>query len=196
MNTKKTIDISLIGSKFSYLTVIGYSPKPHAKSWECRCVCGNITWRAKYQLMSKKGKSCGCKKVLFSGAARRVHGMHKTPEHSAWMSMKYRCLNKNCKQYKNYGGRGIKICKKWSDPKTGFLNFFADMGVKPTLTHCLERIDNNKGYNPSNCKWATRLEQARNRRSTVMVTYRGKKISLSELAEKFGLKRQIYNYKK
>jgi hypothetical protein len=85
--------------------------------------------------------------------------MRHTPTHKSWRAMKDRCLNKNSAPYKDYGGRGIKICKRWIK----FENFYKDMGKKPDkLT--LGRIDNNSDYKPSNCRWETRLQQSRNRR--------------------------------
>lgn len=84
-------------------------------------------------------------------------------EYSSYWNMKQRCLNPNNKQYDDYGGRGIKICDRWLGAY-GFNNFYEDMGDKPSPDLSLERIDNNQGYNPDNCKWATRTEQNRNQR--------------------------------
>lgn len=88
------------------------------------------------------------------------HGMSRTPEYSVWQNMKYRCLNPRCRRYKNYGGRGIRVCDKWLT----FTGFIADMGIRPTAKHSIERLDNNAGYHLANCVWATRQEQQRNTR--------------------------------
>jgi hypothetical protein len=90
-----------------------------------------------------------------------THGKSHTRTYGAWQSMKSRCLNPNHKRFNDWGGRGIKICKRWQD---SFENFLEDMGEKPTKDHSLERINNDKGYSPDNCKWATKLEQSQNRR--------------------------------
>ena len=92
----------------------------------------------------------------------KTHKMSKTPEYRAWFNMKQRCFNPNNVYYFNYGGRGITVCDRW---KNSFENFFADMGLKPTPKHSIDRIDNDDNYCPDNCKWSTRVEQANNQRN-------------------------------
>lgn len=108
--------------------------------------------------------------------------MHDTPTYHAWEAMRQRCFDKNFAQHKDYGDRGITVCDRWSS----FKKFYEDMGAKPPgLT--LERIDNSKGYDKSNCRWATRKEQANNRRTNRLVTYHGITKTLMQWVDELGL---------
>lgn len=152
--------------------------KKCGRYWLCLCDCGNFT----EVLVNNfpRTKSCGC--------LRRVgrHGYKKDgkekPVYSVWAQMKTRCLNKNHRNYKDYGGRGIKICRRWLD----FKNFIFDMGHPPTEM-TLERKNNNKGYSPDNCKWATQAEQTGNTRVSRRFTLNGETKCLSEWARCFGI---------
>lgn len=103
-----------------------------------------------------------------------------SPTYSSWLSMRYRCTNENSDNYHLYGGRGISICDRWND----FVNFLADMGERPPGTS-LDRVDPDGNYTPSNCRWATPKQQARNRRNSLLVEIDGVLISLVDLAEEF-----------
>lgn len=113
------------------------------------------------------------------GQARRSG---KTSEYLIWVSMRQRCLNPNNKQYSRYGGRGITVCKEWDN----FQTFLKEMGGRPSKSHSLDRIDNNKGYDAENCRWATQSEQTRNTSRNVIVSVFGEKMSLIEAIERFG----------
>ena len=105
-----------------------------------------------------------------------THGLSSTNEYKAWQQIKRRCQNPAAKDYPKYGGRGIKLCARWQK-YDGFLD---DMGRRPTEMHSIERIDNDGDYEPSNCRWATRLEQQQNKQNTFFVNYRGKLVSFPD----------------
>ncbi len=113
---------------------------------------------------------------------QKTHGMGGTRAYQSWFNMKSRCLDEYNERYRDYGGRGIKICAKWMK----FENFFADMG-HPPLGKTLERINNNGNYKPNNCIWSTPHEQARNRKNNVILTFRGETMCLKDWATKFGI---------
>ena len=159
------------GDKFGRLTVVRRStPNRHRHSrFMCQCVCGTMSIIERNSLLAGLTKSCGCFRKEWSSAAHMTHGAtinySMTPTYASWIAMKNRCNNPKASDYKYYGGRGIKVCKRWSE----FSEFLADMGEKPAgLT--IERINNDRGYSPSNCKWATRLEQSRNTRRNKRVS--------------------------
>lgn len=111
------------------------------------------------------------------------HGMLKTPEYYAWINIRRRCNNPNVAAYPRYGGRGIRVCRRWDD----FLTFLADMGRRPSDKCSIDRIDNDGDYEPSNCRWADHYEQAANRSSTWLVTHQGETLCVSEWARRFDI---------
>jgi hypothetical protein len=130
-----------------------------AISWLCLCTCGNVVVVSGSKLRYGSSKSCGCLSRDLASSLNRTHGMSGTPTYSTWLAMWARCTNPANAGWLNYGGRGIAVCARWRK----FENFLADMGIKPEgLT--LERKNNEKGYNRSNCCWATWSEQNLNKR--------------------------------
>jgi len=127
--------------------------------------------------------SCGCKRAELCRKLHKKHGETNSREYETWIRMKQRCENKNNKVYKSYGGRGIKICKRWS---SRFENFLHDMGKRPSDNHSIDRINNNGDYKPSNCRWATRKVQLRNKRNNKIIEINGEKMPLVTAVEIYG----------
>ena len=115
---------------------------------------------------------------------KRTHGMYRSTEHAIWRGILQRCTNDNNAAFASYGGRGIEICPRWV---TSFEAFYEDMGPRPSLDHSVERRDNDQGYNPDNCYWATRTEQSNNRKNNVKVEVHGVEMSASQAARLTGL---------
>lgn len=155
----------LTGKTYGKLTVLRKDKKKSkhdAVLWQCKCDCGMIVKVSTSHLRSGSTKSCG----MHKGTHRQSIENKGTPEYKTWLSMRNRCNNENNERYKDYGGRGIKICDRWDD----FENFYYDMGKKPSPEHSIERIHNNKGYNPDNCVWADAKTQNRNTRTRITNT--------------------------
>ena len=155
----------LTGERFGRLIAIkrlGEEYRENRGRWICICDCGNPTSTKTHSLTSGATKSCGCLGDEVRADNRnkhRTHGLRKTPEYNIWNLMRNRCLNPNATSYKHYGGRGISLCERWLK----FENFYADMGPRP-LGLTLDRINVDGDYEPGNCRWATWIEQCRNKR--------------------------------
>lgn len=167
---KKRID--LCGQKFGRLAVIEYTGGRWVP-YRCQCDCGNETVVLGGHLRSGRTRSCGC----ITGRPLERHGKTKSQVYHAWAHMKSRCFKPQTVYYHRYGGRGITVCARWRD---SFVNFYEDMGDPPTLSHSLDRINNDGDYTPENCRWATRAEQQRNKSSNRMLTFSGKTMTLTE----------------
>lgn len=182
------------GKRFGKLTVISMSPerKQNRVTWECLCDCGNKTLATSNGLQSMRTKSCGCTRSQLISEAKTKHGHSSrvrgksvaTTEYMIWAGIKTRCLNKKSRPYKDYGARGITICDGW---KNSFEQFISDMGLRPSKSHSIERLDNNGPYDPENCIWATSTKQANNKRNNHMLECYGKTQSVSDWARETGI---------
>lgn len=155
---------------FGRLSVLYYVGRIAGKpSWACRCSCGRKVVVPSKQLFRKQTRSCGCLMIDRTREANLRHGCKGTKIYRIWTGMLTRCRNPNSKDYPRYGGRGIVVCERW----TSFKLFLADMGHPPKGDYTIERVDNDKGYEPSNCTWIKRERQASNRCDSVVVTVNG-----------------------
>lgn len=176
--------IDLTGRRFYRLVVISLMERGKPYKWLCKCDCGESTIVSSAGLTSKKTGSCGCLQRESVIRKNTTHGLACTPEYPIWNDMKRRCYNPKTNNFHNYGGRGITVCDRWLE---SFENFYADMGPRPSRRHCIERINNNLGYSPENCKWATYREQARNTRANRLVTLNGETRPMIAWADEAGV---------
>lgn len=181
----------LTGRRFGKLTVVkkigvkNAGQRGKSRSiYLCKCDCGNETEVLRNSLITGNTKSCGCLERETKKTMHIKHGAAKTRLWRIWCNMRERCNNPNNKNYAYYGGRGVGVCDEWQNKENGFINFrdwAMANGYTDELT--IDRINTNDDYKPSNCRWATRKEQTRNRNNTV-------KITLSEIAEIEGISYQ------
>jgi hypothetical protein len=178
---EKTVVRDLTGQTFSRLTVLSRAENiDNSTAWNCTCECGVEKVIRGNSLKTGSSKSCGCNRV--------THGLTRTTEYSIWLGIKSRCANPKDKDYENYGGRGISVAKEWED---SFEQFYKDMGSRPSNKHSIDRRDNDLGYSKNNCRWADQKTQARNRRNTILITYKGKTKCISAWEEELGFSRSI-----
>lgn len=180
------------GRKFGKLLVIyRHGRNGYGVTWMCRCDCGNTKVVAMMNLRDSKTRCCGCDTLLMRSMSVRTHGCSgkfssavERRAHNAWTTMRRRCLEPAFVSFKDYGGRGIRVCKRWES----FPPFLRDMGLPPTDKHTIERKRNNGNYTPQNCRWATQREQTRNTRANRFLTINGERKIVAQWAEDTGLK--------
>lgn len=175
--------IDMIGKTFGKLLVLE-EVKERSKNnkilYKCKCTCGNEKIINGENVRTGHTSSCGCSRT----GINVKHNMSYTVEHKTWGSMKRRCHNKNDSRYKDWGGRGIKVCDRWFN---SFENFFEDMGYRPSKHHSIERINNDGDYEPSNCIWADKKTQDRNRRNSMRILHENKIIDVFLFSEKLNI---------
>ena len=177
----KTLDLS--GRTFGRLTALTSVRVGKRKGWLCQCSCGQTTKVVTAKLTSGWTSSCGCLHKEVCAATKRTHGMSRTRTYATWLQMNRRCDLPSHEAYKDYGGRGIRVCERWLK----FENFYEDVGEPPFEGASLDRIDNDLGYSPENTRWATKLQQANNRRTTRRISFNGVSKTLREWADVLGV---------
>jgi len=191
------LSINLTGERFGRLLVTGAGERrPSGKiTWRCLCDCGANKDITPADLRHGGTKSCGCFKR--DAAVARLKGVQnpnaikRHPLYKRWNSMKQRCTNPKTPFYKNYGGRGVKICASWMN---SFEAFVSDMGLPPSPKHTIDRKNNDGDYCPENCHWADQFQQHRNQRTSINITVRGETNTPKMWARKLGINFQRITY--
>jgi hypothetical protein len=181
--------IEVVGRRFGRLVVQSNLPLVPGVRRKVRCICdcGKVRIVDPRELLKGHTKSCGClhrEIVSEVSSARVTHGQAGSDIYNIWIHVRMRCDNPSDPKFPNYGGRGISVCREWSE---SFEKFASDMGPRPSKDHSIERIDVNGNYCKQNCRWATRMEQARNKRHHRLVELHGKLMPLSQACEEAGV---------
>jgi hypothetical protein len=176
----------LTGQRFGRLIALSVGHDGVRPRWTCKCDCGTTTTARTSWLTSGNTKSCGCG-LSEAGGNIPTHGHAvgnvTTKEYRAWDAMIGRCHRSTNISYRHYGARGIRVCKEWRDD---FATFLRDVGPAPNAQHTIDRINTNGDYRPGNCRWATREVQNNNTRRTVLLTYDGVTLSVTQWARRVG----------
>lgn len=187
--------LTLLGQRFGRWLVVAEAPRRKGLTyWTCICDCGKQKDIRGGALIDGSSQSCGCYAADRARESHTTHGQagtRDTSEYQIWAGAKGRATNPNDKYWLRYGGRGIGMCERWAN---GFEAFYTDMGPRPTPKHTLERVDNEKGYGPDNCVWATRAEQNRNQRRTVRIQHEGREMCMADFARHLGIDRKRFRY--
>lgn len=181
------------GSRYGSLIVLKEIQNLKTRRFICLCDCGKFTVKRGDLLRRGDACSCGCLTKDVHYKTHFKHGFGRTPLYKVWGTMRNRCYSKKRYDYHRYGGRGIVICKEWRDNFLAFREWAIANGYKKGLT--IERKDNNDIYKPSNCTWATRRQQANNRRTNRTVTFRGETLTIAQWSRRTGVKQHTLRYR-
>lgn len=179
--------VDLTGQTFGRLKVLSKHPERSnngSVQWLVKCECGTSEPFLIIGATMKSGNttSCGCLRREKTAEKFRKHGLHGKPEYWIWVDMRRRCYTKTFKQYKDYGGRGIRLSDEWNE---SFENFYKDMGPRPSEEHSIDRINNDGNYEKGNCRWTTKDVQANNMSTNKVYELDGEKYTVSQLSTKF-----------
>jgi hypothetical protein len=184
--------IDLTGQRFGRLTALSYEgrSKQYDALWRCICDCGAQCQVRAGALRGGHTQSCGCLQRERTRASHLSHGLTNSKLYGVWSEMKRRCSNSHDTAYGDYGGRGITVCEEWGRFEP-FYEWARENGYQEGLT--IERVNNNAGYEPSNCVWATQAVQNRNMRSNIILDFHGQRIKLIEWADSLGIPADIFH---
>lgn len=183
--------IDMTGEKYGKLLVVEYAGKTKRglSLWKCKCDCGREVVVQSVNLRNGHTKSCGCFRAEWCKENCTKHGLEHTRLYGIWADMIYRCHNPENPNYKRYGARGISVCEEWRNDVKIFYDWAIRNGYSDDLT--IDRIDNNGNYCPENCRWATKVEQASNRRSNILITRNGETKTMKQWAISEGIPYQV-----
>lgn len=189
--------IDLAGKRFGRLIVIerDENDKYGNLMWLCKCDCGNVVTVRGNHLKHGQTQSCGCLQAEKSKERiieyNYVHGKRGTRIYGSWKSIKDRCLNCNSSAFHNYGGRGITICDEWKNDFQAFYDYVSQLPHFGEKGYTLDRINNDRNYEPGNVKWSTEKEQANNRRTNVLITFNNETHTLQQWSEITGINKNV-----
>jgi hypothetical protein len=168
--------IDMAGQRFNSLVVVSFAGrnKHKQRQWLCRCDCGTECIKVGHEIRCAHVKTCGCGTGYRH--PRTTHGMTNSPEFCIWQGIINRCENKNVESYVRYGAQGVSVHPPW---RNDFMAFYSHVGPRPSPHHSIDRINNDRGYEPGNVRWADPETQANNRRNTRWLVYRGERMALS-----------------
>ncbi len=190
----------MVGEKYNFLTIVDEWKNDRKQIiCRCKCDCGNESIVPLYKLKAERIKSCGCMRKKLISEGQKKHGGRGTLLYSKWCGIKRRCYNENDSHYKDYGERGIKMCKEWKENFSAFQQWAYDNGYVDGLS--LERADVNADYTPENCLWIELEDQVKNKRNTIHIIYNGESKRVPEIAELEGcssktIRTRYYRFKK